>query len=106
MLFTSKTFWLGDAGVLVRAVRTAAQTAIALLGVSQFSLFTVDWKNVVGVSGASALLSVLMSLDRSTEVAKITVNETVAPAPQPVIVSPQPAPPASEPTPSVQYPVW
>lgn len=63
MLF-SKVFWLGDNGALVRAVRTAAQTAIAMLGVSQFSLWTVDWWNVLGVSGASALLCVLMSIDR------------------------------------------
>lgn len=61
----SKHFWIGDNGAIARAVRTAAQTAIALLGASQFSLFSMDWKNVIGVSGAAAFMSILMSLDRT-----------------------------------------
>lgn len=97
MAFLNKNFWLGETGVIVRAIRTAAQTAIALLGVSQFSLFSVDWKNVLGVSGASAFLSILMSLDRSSEPARITVTEVMTPtaAPQPVQQPEQP-----------RYPVW
>lgn len=63
MLF-SKAFWLGDNGALVRAVRTAAQTAIAMLGVSTVSLWSVDWVEVVGVAGGAALLSILMAVDR------------------------------------------
>lgn len=64
MMLFSKVFWLGDNGALVRAVRTAAQTAIAMLGVSSFSLWSVDWLNVVGVSGGAAVLSILMAVDR------------------------------------------
>jgi hypothetical protein len=60
----SRSFWLGDNGAIVRSVRTAAQTAIAMVGVSSFSLWSVDWVDVLGVSGGAALLSLLMSIDR------------------------------------------
>lgn len=63
-MFTS-TFWLGDGGALVRAIRTFAQTAAALIAASAFSPFDVGaWGNVAVVAGTSALLSLLMSLDR------------------------------------------
>ena len=80
----SKIFWFGERGVLVRAIRTFAQTAIAMIGVSSFSVWSVDWQNVLGVSLGSALLSMLMSLDRSTEGA-VMVSE---PAPTVVEVPP------------------
>jgi hypothetical protein len=65
-----RQFWLGESGVLARCLRTFAQTAAAMIGVSSFSVWSVDWQNVLGVSLGAALLSILMSLDRSTEVAK------------------------------------
>lgn len=82
----SKEFWFGEGGALVRAIRTAAQTAIAMLGVSQFSLFSVDWENVLGVSGASAFLSVLMSLDRNN------ASSSSAPTVQSVVPEPNQKP--------------
>jgi len=75
----SKQFWLGDYGVLARCLRTFAQTAIAMIGVSSFSVWSVDWQNVLGVSLGAALLSLLMSLDRSTEVAKAAPVPVVTP---------------------------
>lgn len=66
----TRNFWIGEAGVLARSIRTFAQTAVAMIGVSSFSVWSVDWKNVLGVSLGSALLSILMSLDRSSEVAR------------------------------------
>lgn len=74
----TKSFWFSETGVLVRAARTFAQTSIAMLGVSQFSLFTVDWLNLVGVSGAAAFLSVLMSIDRSADVSKAVAVERIS----------------------------
>lgn len=63
-MFT-KEFWLGDNGALVRAVRTFAQTAAAMLTVSTFSPFEVgQWSNVLVVSATAAAVSLLMSLDR------------------------------------------
>lgn len=60
----SREFWLGDNGALVRSVRTAAQTAIATIGVGQTNLFSADLKNIAALSASAAILSLLMSLDR------------------------------------------
>lgn len=62
----TRQFWFSDTGVLVRAIRTAAQTAIAAIGVGTTNLFTADLKNVAALSASAAVLSILMSLDRST----------------------------------------
>lgn len=63
-MFT-REFWLGDNGALIRALRTFAQTAAAMLTVSTFTPFSVGaWGNVLVVSGTAALVSLLMSLDR------------------------------------------
>ncbi len=61
----SKVYWLGDNGVLVRAIRTWAQTGVSLLGVQTFSVFEVDWKNFLGITCGAAFVSLLMSLDRA-----------------------------------------
>ena len=45
-----------------RAVKTAAQTAITLLGAGQLDVLTVDWQQVASVSAGAALLSVLTSI--------------------------------------------
>lgn len=66
-MFT-KQFWIGDSGVLVRAVRTWAQTAVATVGVGTTNLFSADLKNVLAVSTSAAIISILMSLDRSADV--------------------------------------
>ena len=63
----TKQYWLGETGVLVRAVRTFAQTAIATIGVGTTDLFSADIKNVLALSTSAAILSVLMSLDRSSD---------------------------------------
>ena len=63
-MFT-REFWLGDNGALVRAIRTWAQTAAAMIAAASFSAFDVgQWRNVAVVASTSALLSLLMSLDR------------------------------------------
>lgn len=61
----SREFWLGDNGALVRAIRTWAQTAAAMIAAASFSAFDLgQWRNVAVVASTSALLSLLMSLDR------------------------------------------
>ena len=45
-----------------RAIRTAAQTAVVLLGAGQVDVLTVDWTNVASLSAGAAILSVLTSL--------------------------------------------
>lgn len=77
----SREFWLGDNGAAVRAVRTAAQTALAMVTVATFSPFDLgQWRNVAIVSVTAAVISLLQSLDR---------REALL-SPSPI----QPAPPA------------
>ena len=45
-----------------RAVKTAAQTAVTVLGADKLDVLHVDWETVLGLSGGAALLSVLTSL--------------------------------------------
>lgn len=53
------TFWR-DA--IERAVKTAAQTAVALIGTGAVGIIEVDWYNVLSVSIVAALVSVLTSV--------------------------------------------
>jgi len=55
----SLTFWRSAAE---RAVKTAAQTLIAMLGASAVDVLSVDWVSAASVAAGAALLSVLMSL--------------------------------------------
>ena len=73
----NRHFWLGDGGVLVRSIRTFSQTAIAAVGLGTTNLFTADIKNVLALASSAAILSILMSLDRTTTAgATVTVVET------------------------------
>ena len=53
------TFWQVTVD---RAIRTAAQTAVVLLGAGQVDVLTVDWQAVGSLSAGAAVLSVLTSL--------------------------------------------
>jgi hypothetical protein len=59
MIFTDKNFWAYSAE---RAIKTAAQTAVAVLGAGMVSLLTIDFASLVAVAGGAALLSVLTSV--------------------------------------------
>ena len=59
MIFTDKNFW---AYAAERAIKTAAQTAVAVLGAGMVSLLTIDFASLVAVAGGAALLSVLTSV--------------------------------------------
>lgn len=45
-----------------RAIKTVAQTALATIGVGATGLLTVDWLNVVSVSGLAGVMSLLTSV--------------------------------------------
>jgi hypothetical protein len=77
----TKHFWLGENGILVRAIRTWAQTAIAAIGVGQTNLFTVDMKNTLALATSAAVVSILMALDRNTAAATVTVIESAPASP-------------------------
>lgn len=57
--------WAKKAGI--RAVKTAAQTAVALIPTA-VTIAQVDWKTVVGTAALSAVASVLTSLKGLPEV--------------------------------------
>lgn len=68
----SKAFWIG-AGE--RAVKTVAQSALALLTTDAVvNAFHIGWSTLAGVSLGAGLLSVLTSLATGKAVAK-TTNE-------------------------------
>lgn len=60
---TSKTFWVDTTE---RAIKTIAQTAVALLTASgALNLFTVNWGDLVAVAGLAGLISILTSVASS-----------------------------------------
>ncbi len=78
----TRTFWIGESGVLVRALRTWAQTAVAAIGVGTTNLFSADVKNILALATSAAILSILMSMDRNTEPTKVLVKTPATLEPQ------------------------
>lgn len=62
MLFTS-AFWRDAA---TRAVRSFAQTLTAALGGNALNVWSAGWHQSLGLAAGSALLALLMAVDRST----------------------------------------
>ena len=52
--------WLRAAGV--RAIKTAAQTAVALIGTNAIGVTDVDWAAVASAAALSAIVSLLTSV--------------------------------------------
>jgi hypothetical protein len=55
-------FWISSAE---RALRTVAQTAVALIGVDLVSVVDIQWQYVAGVSATAGILSILTSVAAS-----------------------------------------
>lgn len=64
---TSK--WIRAA--LIRAVRTMAQTAVALIGTGAVGIMDVDWVQVLSASALAGVLSLLTSIAGLPEVDKL-----------------------------------
>lgn len=87
------SFWRGT---FIRAVRTFAQTFGAGSLGSGLSLWTLDWRESLGIALMAALGSVLMSIDRAPKdpsedaIQPVVVNNstTVVRAPGPSIEAP------------------
>ena len=58
--------WAKAAGI--RAVKTAAQTAVALIGTGTVGFTDLDWVQIASVSGVAAVLSLLTSIAGLPEV--------------------------------------
>ncbi|MFM8798738.1 MAG: holin [Fluviibacter sp.] len=65
---------------LWRAFRTFCQTLLSIFGGSALNVWNVGWHNSFGVAAGAALISLLMSVDRSTA-APVIVETPVEPAP-------------------------
>lgn len=52
--------WWRAAGV--RAIKTAAQTAVALIGTGAVGFTDLDWARIASVAGVAAVLSLLTSI--------------------------------------------
>lgn len=82
-LFTS-AFWHE---AIARSTRTFAQTFISVVGVSSFSVWSLDWQNTIGVSLGASLISFLMCLDRTTAVVAVEKQIAAVPQAEPVCTS-------------------
>ena len=84
MLFDS-TFWR-DA--VTRAARSFAQTLAAALGGNALNVWSAGWHQSLGLAAGSALLALLMAVDRATVgVASTSTVQATAPA---AFVTPEP----------------
>lgn len=57
--WTAASFW---SDTFERAVRTAAQAALGIVGAGQLGLLDVEWPTVGSVAGLAAVVSLLTSL--------------------------------------------
>ena len=62
-IFTSAGFWAATAE---RAVKTAAQSAITLIGSDQIGILDLDWSQIGGVTATMTLISILTSIASGT----------------------------------------
>lgn len=61
--------WFKAAGI--RAVKTMAQSALAVLGSGMFGVLEVDWLNLVSVTIMAGICSVLTSIAGLPEVKEV-----------------------------------
>ena len=59
---TSKAFWYA---ALERAIKTVAQTLVALIGANAVSVTSLDWPSLLGVSATAGIVSILTSVGSS-----------------------------------------
>jgi hypothetical protein len=89
--------WAFDTGV--RAVKTFAQSLVALFGANAVDVMHTDWKVDLSVAAGAAAVSVLQNVQT------LPVPAAVAPAPpapvEPAPPAPAPVEPAAEPAPDV-----
>lgn len=77
----TRNFWKATAE---RAVSTAAQAAILVVGADQFNVISVDWPTVGGFAAGGAVLTILKSLAFGTKDGNPSaVNAEVTPEPTP-----------------------
>lgn len=68
-----KTTWFKAAGI--RAVKTMAQSALAVLGSGMIGVMDVDWMNLVSIAVMAGVCSVLTSIAGLPEVKEEVPDE-------------------------------
>ena len=76
---------------LERAIKTAAQSAVAILGVAGLGILDVDWKQVASVVGLAVVASVLSSIATSTMGQEGSPSAVAVAAPAPAAAAAAPA---------------
>lgn len=76
MILFTKAFGIYS---LERAIKTAAQTAIATIGAGQIGLVDVDWASVGSITGLAAILSFLTSVSSFNEKDVVVSNVSLTP---------------------------
>lgn len=71
-VFASTKFWLETSD---RAIRTFAQSAVALLTAEYASIVDIDLPNLLGVSGLAAIVSVLTRIATAGETTQASITE-------------------------------
>jgi len=84
MIFNSM-FWRDAA---TRAIRSFAQTLAAALGGSALNVWNAGWHQSLGLAAGSALLALLMAVDRSTVAPTVEVVPVSAPVTVPAALAP------------------
>ena len=81
-------FWKAS---IERAVKTFAQTLVALIGTTAVTIVDLDWMQMLGVSATATVLSVLTSLASANfgSTGPSLADETVEPDPVIVEVAPE-----------------
>lgn len=74
MIMLTVLFWRATTE---RAVRTAAQTLVATLGLDTLGVLDIDWGQGLSLAGSSALLAVLTAIVASGGTKGPGITETV-----------------------------
>lgn len=65
----NKEYWINWAKAAgVRAVKTVAESALALIGADMVNIVSLDWLNIAGVCATAGVVSLLVSLKGLPEV--------------------------------------
>ena len=72
---TNKAWW---AAAGTRAIKTAAQVAVSLIGTGAVGVTDLDWARIASVAFVAAVVSLLTSLGGLPEVDSGTATEPVA----------------------------
>ena len=72
----TKEYWQRwFASAIIRAIKTAAQTAVSLIGTGAIGFTDLNWMQILSIAGVTAVASILTSLGGLPEV-KVEENTT------------------------------